>query len=167
MNKYLMLTATALLAAPNANAGTLLYSFQFGMASGGSYCDGGTVYSNGLPVMSWQHTNNNCSGGVSYGTGSAAKFPGLKGKYALMSDSFFGQEYGIFSEYLSVLLPEKLKNGKGIWETWIGLNGTTAFEVNSGPLIEVAAAGHKKSGKSITAGLKELIAVHKAALHPK
>jgi hypothetical protein len=167
MNKYLMLSAAGILAATNANAGTVLYSFQFGTASGGAYCDGGTVYSNGLPVMSWQHTNNDCAGGMSEGVGTATKFPGLKGKYALMSDSIFAQEYGIFSEYISVLLPEKLKKGKGIWETWIGLNGTTAFEANTGPLIEVDAAARKKSGKSVTTGLKELIAVHKAASRAK
>ena len=167
MNKYLMLSAAAFLASTGAHAGTLLYSFQFGTAGGGSYCDGGTVYSNGLPIMSWQHTNNNCSGGVSYGMGSAAKFAGLKGKYALMSDSYFAQSYGIFSEYLGYLLPEKLKCSKSIWELWVGLSGTTAFEVNSGPLHCVDTPARKGNGKSTAVGLKEFIAVHKAGSHPR
>ena len=167
MNKYLMLSAAAILAATNAKAGTVLYSFQFGTGGGGSYCDGGTVYSNGLPVMSWQHTNNNCASGVSYGMGSAGKFEGVKGKYALMSDSFFAQNYGIFSEYLAYLLPEKLKCGKSRWTLWVGLNGTTAFVGNSGPLLCVNAPARKGNGKSTSAGLKELIAVHRAAMQPK
>ena len=169
MNKYLMLSAAAVLTATNADAGTVLYTFQFGTSGGGSYCDGGTVYSNGLPIMSWQHTNNNCAGGVSYGMGSAGKFPGLKGKYyALMSDSYFLQQYGIFSEYVGYLIPEKCKPGKSIWQLWVGINGTTAFEANTGSLnCTPNAPARKGNGKTTAAGLKELIAVHKAALRNK
>ena len=89
MNKYLMLTAAAVLAG-TASANARTYSFTFGTANGGVYCDGGTVYTGrdrGIysgAVWSWQHTNNNCAGGVSNGQGILGKTAGL-GKIADMS----------------------------------------------------------------------------------
>jgi hypothetical protein len=161
MNKYLMLSAAALFATTHADASSLLYSFKFGTAEGGSYCDGGNVYGDaGSPVMSWQHTNADCYGAIGYGMGSLAKFNGLKGKYALMSDTSFSQTSGF---YFEVLLPNKLKHGVGIWELWAGFSGTSAFEANEGPLVQVDAARGKRNGRSIASNIKQLIAVHKNA----
>jgi hypothetical protein len=157
MNKYLMLSAAAVLATTGASAGTFQHSFTFGTSGGGAYCDGGSVYTSGSTVWSWQHTNNNCASGVSYGQGHLSK-NGTLGKAADMSDNYFGKNYGIFSEYLNYTLPKKLANGKP-WTLWVGINGTTSFEGNAGVLTNVAA---RKGAKSTTAGLKQLIAVHKA-----
>ncbi|HWE07102.1 MAG TPA: hypothetical protein VG274_10360 [Rhizomicrobium sp.] len=159
MNKYLMLSAAAVLAsATGAYAGTFQHSFTFGTAGGSPYCDGGSVYTSGATVWSWQHTNNNCSGGVSYGQGLLEK-NGLYGKNANMSDNFFGKNYGIFSEYLNYVLPKKIKNGKP-WELYVGINGTTSFFGNSGVLVDAAAAKGRVSTASM---LKGLIQTHRAS----
>jgi len=161
MNKYLMLSAAAVMASSAANAGTFLHSFQFGTAGGGTYCDGGSVYSSGTSIWSWRHTNNNCAGGQSEGQGLvgflvSGKNPTIKG--ANMSDTFYGQNYGVFSVYLSYTLPKKLATGKP-WELWVGFSGTTSFLGNSGALLNVAA-GHK--GHTSTASkVMSLIKAHK------
>jgi hypothetical protein len=111
-------------------------------------------------VWSWQHTNNNCASGVSYGQGLVGKVVGQSA--ANMSDTFFGQNYGIFSEYLSYTLPKKLKNGKP-WELFVGINGTTSFLGNEGVIINVGhGAQHRNaSHKSTSANLKQLIQLHR------
>lgn len=161
MNKYLLLSAAAALASTGANAGTAVASFGFGIASGGSYCDGGTLYTSGASVWSWQHTNADCYGFTGMGQGLKGKQAGSKG--ADMSDTFFGAAYGIFSEYVSFVLPSKIKNGKE-WQVWLGLSGTTSFLANSGPLINVSkgAQHHGSSAhKSTMSNLKQLVALHK------
>jgi hypothetical protein len=115
MNKYLMLSAAAVMASSAANAGTFLHAFTFGTGGGGSYCDGGSVYSSGTSIWSWRHTNNNCAGGVSEGQGVVGGLLAGTIKGGNMSDTFYGQNYGAFSVYLSYTLPKKLKNGKP-WE---------------------------------------------------
>jgi hypothetical protein len=162
MNKYLMLSAAAVFAATGANAGTFQHSFQFGTSGGTSYCDGGSVYTSGSSVWAWQHTNADCAGATTEGQGLLGKL-NATGKSADMSDTYLGQLYGIFSEQLGYVLPKKLANGKP-WELYIGLNGTTSFLGNSGVLVNVNGAQHK-GGKSTAAGLKQLISVHKAAMH--
>jgi hypothetical protein len=161
MNKYLMLSAAAVMASTAANAGTLTHSFTFGTSGGGSYCDGGSVYTSGATVWSWQHTNNNCGGGVSFGQGIVAKNAVL-GKSANMSDNFESKNYGSNYVYLNYTLPKKLAAGKP-WELWVGFSGTTSFFANSGVLVNVVP-GHKGT-KSTTSGLKALIQVHKNAKH--
>lgn len=165
MNKYLMLSAAAVLGtATGANAGSPVASFQFGTAGGGSYCDGGTAYTSGSGLMSWQHTNNNCSGGVSYGQGQQSKGTSV-GKGADMSDNFFAKNYYAFFTYVNFQLPKKLKNGK-TWTLTIGFSGTSSFIGNSGPLINVSAAAHgvkSHSKTSTVSNLKSLIKLHKDA----
>ena len=164
MNKYLMMTAAALLAGTaSANAGT--HSFIFGTANGGVYCDGGTVYTGrdgGIysgAVWSWQHTNNNCASGVSTGQGILGKTIGL-GKVAEMSDTFFAQNYGIYSEVLNYVLPKRLKAGQP-WSAWIDLNGTTSFEANNG-VLQNPMPGHEGT-QSTLASVKSFIQAHRDA----
>ncbi len=139
-----------------------------GTPSGGSYCDGGTVYSSGANIWSWQHTNADCAGFVSDGQGLVGKLKVAgKGEGAGMSDTFFGADYGIFSEYVGFVLPKKLKNG-GTWEVWLGLGGTTSFLANEGPLINVANGAfhkpaHATKGASTKKALQALIQLHKKA----
>jgi hypothetical protein len=154
MNKYLMLSAAAVVAsATGANAGT--HSFTFGTAGGGSYCDGGTATTNGI-VWAWQHTNNNCYGGVSTGQGLLGKVKGM-GKIADMSDNYFGNYKSIALNYT---LPKKIASGNQ-WTLWVEFSGVSSFLGNSGVLVNATAA--KKSHTSTVAKLKTMIKAHQAA----
>jgi hypothetical protein len=168
MNKYLMLTAAALLSsAATVDARTYCFQFSSGVEVG---CDGGRI-STGVgggalsgAVRAWVHTNNNCAGGTSQGQGILGKLPGL-GKVSVMSDNVFAKNYGIYSEQLNYTLPKKIKNGQ-TWTAWVGLNGTTSFEINSGPIVNVGncqnpAVNHGR--KSTIDGVKEIIAAHRNA----
>jgi hypothetical protein len=134
MNKYLMLTAAALLSSA-ATVDAETYCFYFG-----GYCDGGRVYTgvdggalNGA-VRAWVHTNNNCASGTSQGQGILGKLSVL-GKTSIMSDNIEAKNYGIYSEQLSYGLPKKIESWQP-WTAWVGLGGTTSFEVNSGLIFE-------------------------------
>jgi hypothetical protein len=156
MNKYLMLSAAAVVAsATGASADT--HTFQFGTAGGGSYCDGGTVTNNGV-VWAWQHTNNNCYSGVSTGQGLLGKVEGF-GKVANMSDNYFGAATSIALNYT---LPKKIKAGN-TWYLWVEFSGTSSFLGNSGVLINTTAA--KKGGANTVAKLKSMIKAHQNAKH--
>ena len=171
MNKYLMLSAAAVLATTaSASAGGNCFMFTFASANGDPYCDGGTIRT-GLDggafsgaVRAWVHTNNNCADGQSGGFGILAKINGL-GKVSLMSDSLEAQNYGIFSETLNYTLPKKIKNGQP-YGLWIGMNGTTLFYGNGGVLVNVSKCqnGSMSHGtKSTIEGVKEIIAAHRNA----
>jgi hypothetical protein len=157
MNKYLMLSAAAVLAS-SASAYAGSHTFVFGTASGGSYCDGGTVVTaigGNKAVRAWKHTNNNCASGTSEGQGLVGKIKGLK-KASDMSDTFEGKNYGVFSEQLSYTLPGAIKTG-GTWTLWIGLNGTTSIEGTSGVLNQVNARSMGKGKTSSASVVKALI----------
>ena len=143
MNKYLMMSAAAVLASTGANTATAA-SFTFATAGGTSYCDGGQTTANGAPASSWRHTNANCASAVTFGQGLLGKTAGL-GKISNMSDTYFGQLYGIFSEYLSYTLPKKIANGKQ-WTLWVGINGTTSFEdrLHVPPIVDGCDAGRTR-----------------------
>jgi hypothetical protein len=158
MNKYLLLSAAAVLASTAANAAGS-HSFTFATAGGTAYCDGGTV-ATGVDggalsgaVRAWKHTNNNCASGTSQGLGLLSKTTGL-GKNAAMSDTLEGKNYGVFTEQLTFTLPKKIKQG-GAWTLWVGLSGVTAFEGNSGELINVTPA--RKGAVSTASVLNKLI----------
>ena|ERR1700734_1463226 len=167
MNKYLMLTAAALLSSA-ATVDAKTYCFYFA-TNVGSYCDGGRVYTgvdggalNGA-VRAWVHTNNNCNGGTSQGQGILGKTAGL-GKVSVMSDNIEAENYGIYSEQLSYGLPKKIKSWQP-WTLWVGLNGTTSFEGNSGIIWEQncqsPAGNHGR--KSTLDGVKEIITAYRNA----
>jgi hypothetical protein len=160
MNKYLMLSAAAVLASSaSAYAGT--HTFTFGTADGGAYCDGGTVNTDiggNKAVRAWTHTNNNCASGTSEGQGLLGKVKGL-GTSSEMSDTFYGKNYDIFSIQIAYTLPKKIANGQP-WTLWVGEDGVTSFEGNSGTLVDVDGAVHRGT-KSTAAAVKQLIAQHK------
>ena len=161
MNKYLMLSAAAVVASSaNAYAGT--HTFTFGTASGGAFCDGGTVVTaigGNKAVRAWTHTNNNCYGGTSEGQGLLGKVKGI-GTLSDMSDTYLGKNYGIYSEQLAYTLPKKIANGQP-WTLWIGLDGVTSFEGNAGVLTSVGAKGYGKGTTSTFSAVKQLIKNHK------
>jgi hypothetical protein len=171
MNKYLMLTAAAVLAGTaGASAGGTCFQFTFGTAGGGSYCDGGNVYTgvdnraySGV-LRAWRHTNNNCNGGQSSGYGILGKLTGL-GKVSFMSDNIEAQNYGNYSTSLNYTLPKKIKNGQP-WGLWIGLNGTTLFYGNSGVLVNASKCQNgpmSHGSKSTVEGVKAVIQAHRKA----
>jgi hypothetical protein len=170
MNKYLMLTAAAVLATTASASAGSCFSFTMATFDGGAYCDGGRI-STGVDggalsgaVRAWVHTNNNCNSGTSQGQGLLAKIAGL-GKSSVMSDTYFAKNYGIYSEQLSFALPKTIKNGQ-LWTLWVGMNGTTSFEVNTGVLLNVGKCqnGPKSHGtKSTVDVVKEIIAAHRNA----
>jgi len=157
MNKYLMMSAAAVLASTGANAGT--HSFQFGTAGGGSYCDGGTAVTGG-GIAAWQHTNNNCASGVSTGQGLLGKMVALGSKGYDMSDNYYGSAKSIALNYT---LPKKIKNG-GQWTLWVEFSGVSSFLGNSGVLINTTPGRHgvtTKSKKGTATNVKQLIQAHK------
>jgi hypothetical protein len=169
MNKYLMLTAASILAGTaGASAGT--FCFTFASTIGDEYCDGGIVRTRvdgaalSGAVRAWVHTNNNCMGGTSQGYGLLARTSGL-GKVSVMSDDFFAKNYGNFSTAVSYTLPKQIKNAQP-WTGWIGMNGTTYFEFNSGILDiygKCQKPAAKRGMKSTLDGVKEIIAAHRNA----
>lgn len=165
MNKYLMMSAAAVFVGTGAQAGTLSHTFGFGTGGGGSYCDGGSLYTNGTSLWAWRHNNNNCSGAVSTGSGRNGKQGSFKG--ASMSDNLYAINYGASSIAVNFLLPKKIKKGAG-WQLDVEFSGTTAFVGNSGPLINVTPGKHlpkSMSKNSTTTKLKSLIALHRSAKH--
>jgi hypothetical protein len=160
MNRYLLMSAAALLASTGA-AGAATHSFTFGTTNGGSYCDGGTITTglgNGY-LATWIHTNNNCASGTSQGTGFLIRVKGL-GEVWWMSDNYLAKNDGIYNEYLSYAFQKKIKNGSK-WSVWIGLSGYTNFEANSGLLANVTAGAHRVKSRgtaSTAASVAKLIA---------
>lgn len=163
MNKYLCLSAAALLAG-TAGAAAATYTFTFGTSGGGSYCDGGVLHTDVDSIKTfatWTHTNNNCASGTSEGAGFLIKIKG-QGKFYAMSDNFYAKNYGIYSEQLSYLLPAKPKNGAP-WQLWVSLNGVSGFEGNSGVLNNVTnGKAHipGKGTKSTASVVRQMIAAH-------
>ncbi len=134
MNKYLMLSAAALIATTaGANAkGTPLTQFTFGSSGGGAYCDGGTLHKTTATAWAWTH-NYEAACGYSYnafGQGLNGKNKAT-GKSADMSDNSYAHASGIA---LSYTLPSKMNAG-GTWTLWVTFGGTSSFEGNEGTLV--------------------------------
>jgi hypothetical protein len=165
MNKYLMLTAAALLAsATTVDAKT--YCFVFG----DDRCDGGKVFTGvddgalSGAVRAWVHTNNDCLGDTSEGYGFLSETSGL-GKVSLMSDDYLAKNYGSFSTAISYVLPKNLTRVAPC-AAWLGIDGTTFFEVGSGVIYpyDCQNAAKAQGRKSTLDGLRELIRAHHNAL---
>ena len=160
MNKYLMLTAAALLAnGATAQAGERpqTHSFAFG-TSGGNYCTSFTVTTgldNGFDKNGvWAIVYKSCNGGPSnFGQGLVAKVKHM-GDIADMSDTVLGQNYGVFSEQVNFTLPKKLKAGEP-WSLWAGIGGTSSFEANSGVLVDTGGA--RRGARSTFDAVKQLL----------
>jgi hypothetical protein len=169
MNKYLLLSAAAVLSGATAvHAGT--YCFGFNTAGGGSYCDSAMVFTGidggafGGSVRAWRHLNNNCSGGASDGYGVLGKTPEL-GKVSILSDNLMALNYLSPFESVAFQLPKKIKDG-ATWALWVGFNGTTFFQGNAGELSGVTDCqnrAERHGGKSTVASVMELIRAHRNA----
>jgi hypothetical protein len=142
MNKYLLMSAAALLAGTGAaNAGT--YSFTFS-----GFCDGGTINTN-LPAAAWIHTNVNCASGTSQGAGlfGAGHFGKAKtlSKLYVLSDNYLAKDQGNYSESVEYLFNKRLTK----WELWI-CSASTCTEEAHGRLTSVAPGAHRTTGSGTT-----------------
>jgi len=157
MNKYLMLSAAALLAGTAAAQGYETQKFSFGTAGGNSYCDGGEgVWSGNL--YTWNHLNADCAG-YSYwgGPGIAGKTRGI-GKNVVLFDNV--PQYS--GSYLcSIDFPPKFKIG-GTFTLWC-VNGSVPFEAGSGVLLPFQGEA-RKGAKSTRSLLGTLIAEHRSRM---
>lgn len=158
MNKYLMMSAAALLATTaGAHAkGGGLTQFTFGTAGGGSYCDGGTLHQTSKTAWAWTH-NYEAGCGYSYnafGVGLNGK-NNLTGKSAGMTDNTYSRQSGIALEYV---LPAKMKAG-GPWEIYYTEGGVSAAELNSGVLVAGLPTHYSHKGSTADA-VKNLIKNH-------
>jgi hypothetical protein len=157
MNKYLMLSAAAVLAGTvEANADSV--GFQFGTIGGAPLCDTGTVTANGV-VWAWQHGFLDCGGGVSNGQGLLSKVEGV-GKGAMMSDNHTANYTSVGISYW---LPRKLKNGS-VWSLWVEFSGTTSFKYESGVIIRSGAAA-RRGAQDTLSRVRALVRAHRRARH--
>jgi len=150
MNKYLMLSAAALIATTaGAHAkGKGLTQFTFGTAGGGEYCDGGTIHKASKSLWGWTH-NYEAGCGYSYnafGLGVTGKNK-QNGDNAAMSDNTYSRQSGITINYV---LPKNMKAG-GTWTLYLTEGGTSTFEGNSGVLIAglPGHVSHHSSGEVV------------------
>jgi hypothetical protein len=122
MNKYLMLSAAAVLASVSGtNAAN--------KASATIYIGGVSAIQLGYSGVVYNARFLSCPDGAAIGQGLAAKTKVL-GKNVDLSDNCFS-EMGLFSSAMSFDLQLPLRNGHA-WTTWLELFGTTSFAANSG-----------------------------------
>lgn len=145
MNKYLMMSAAAALAATaagEADAGTV--SVHFGSASGTSYCDGLILHVNGH-VYVGEHTYSNCSSTEAnllvLGLGETWKGDTVGTKNVNLADITFAYNYGenVISTY-DLEIPVKAGSK---WDSWVAFSATSAFIGNSGTLLLGPFAKHQ------------------------
>lgn len=168
MNKYLAVLSAAVLSTNSIGAAAGEHSFLFCTAGGGCYCDMGTVKTaigGNKAVRAWVHFPA-CSNGLSQtsqGLGLLGKTKGL-GSVSDMSDTFLAKYYGIFSEQLAYTLPKQIANGQP-WTMWVGFDGVSSFEGNSGVLCEVRAGrpARGRGTRSTIDAVKALIGARKAS----
>jgi len=155
MNKYLMMTAAAVLgsASPALAADqSKTHTIHFLTASGGSYCDGMSFQKSRAPnapaIATGLHLNEDCAGKVGQMIGTVNKTAfHLSENYS----SSVAYMYDIF---------KPIRNG-GTWDLWICYSGTTCFEGGGG----IYKLGFPASGGShtpTTARVAEIIAQRKA-----
>lgn len=159
MNKYLMLSAAALLASA-ASATAATYTFGFVTVGGNSLCDSGilTTQDNGVRRATWKDTNDNCTYGTSEGLGLLTNVKGL-GKVYTVSDTVLGKYYGTFGQQISWALPAKPRNGAP-WTMWVSTDGVSSFEFRSGVLIDVGTGKTHIRGtgaKSIASVVRQML----------
>lgn len=151
MNKYLMMTAAALLgSASPALAGdqAKMHTIHFMTANGGSYCDGMSFQKTGRHVASGLHLNEDCAG-------RDVQVIGTVDKTAFhLSENYSNSTAFMFDIF------KPIRNG-GTWDLWVCLNDTSCFEGNSG-VYKLGFPGKGVSRVPTTARVAEMIAQRKA-----
>jgi hypothetical protein len=148
MNKYLMLSATALL----ASAGEATASNVSSGISLGNGCALGIAGGGGIYVVQYFGRGG---GGIATGQGLERKVRHKKS--VELSSNYFGSATSMGISY-DISLP--IRPG-GTWALWVEYNGTTAFIADSGTYT-VGVAGPRK-GRHLAARTKALIERLRAA----
>jgi hypothetical protein len=155
MNKYLMLTAAALVgtAIPAlAKQHEQIYTIQFGTSNGGSYCDGMSFYKSpysGAKIELGMHLQTGC------GTANTEVAGKQNKKTVNLVDNWQGPTTFLYE------ISRPIKNG-GTWALWICQEGTSCFEDNSGTYKLGYNAAMSNRPKT-SAKIAEIIAARKAA----
>jgi hypothetical protein len=149
MNKYLLLTAAALIgtvapAVANANAGRI-YTIHFN-----SFCDGMTFHrTQAPPIASGEHLNLDCAGGTAPVMGTVKKSEFLLFETASPSTQF------------AYAIHKPIRNG-GEWDLWVCFSGTTCFS-GGGGTYGLGCCDARESGVPIKTRVAEIIAQRKSA----
>ena len=153
MNKYLMMSAAAVLTATGGSAHAA--GEQSGNIVFSGTCSGIALHWQG---QAYAAAYLNCSGTpTAYGQGLAGKTKGI-GKNVDLSDNYVIDGSNTESVNFDISLP--LKNG-GKWFLWLQLSGVTSFEANAGK-YNLGGATKYGTGQSVLAKSLAAIARHKA-----
>jgi len=148
MNRYLMLSAAALLASTNGAIASHAESAGISLGNG---CGIGIVGGGGIYAAQYF----GCGSGISNGQGLSRK-TGRRTKSVELSDNYFGSQTN-YGRSFDISLP--IKSG-GTWALWLEFNGTTAFIADSGTYTVGAAA--RRTRGNLAAETKALVARLKA-----
>jgi hypothetical protein len=149
MNKYLLLTAAALIGAATsgvekASAGAGPYTIQFD-----GYCDGMTFHRTNLPPLATGlHLNENCAGGTARVMGTVNK----KEFLLFEASNYSSLQY-------ATVIHKPIRNG-GEWDLAVCFSGTSCFLANSGT-YSLGCCAARNSGVPIKAKVAEIIAQRK------
>jgi hypothetical protein len=155
MNKYLMLTAAALVgtAIPAlAKQQEQVYTIQFLSGNGGSYCDGMSFYKSpysGVKIELGTHLQTGCSAANVPAAGQQHK------KTVDLVSNWQGPTTYIFD------ISRPVKNG-GTWTLWLCQEGTSCFEGNSGS-YKLGYNGAASDRPKTTAKVAVILAARRAA----
>ena len=161
MNKYLLMSAAALLAGSGA-AHAKTYSFMFASIYGEIGCQVGIITTGlaGGNAAAWIDTNNDCGGDTSQGAGLLENVKGL-GKVWVLSDNYFAKNLGLYNTYVSWTLQKPIANGSA-WTVWIGFSGISNFEENYGTLANVKKGAHPAKPHGRTSTVAKVTALRRA-----
>ena len=149
MNKYLLLTAAALIGTATsgvgeANAGGGPYTIHFN-----TFCDGMTFHrTDAPPLATGEHLNTDCAGGTAPVIGTVNK-----------------QEFLLFesasSSQFTYAIHKPIRNG-GEWDFWVCFSGSTCFFGGSGT-YSLGCCEPRNGGMPIKSKVAEIIAQRRAA----
>jgi len=154
MNKYLMLTATALVgtAIPAlAKQQEQVYTIQFLSSNGGSYCDGMSFYKSpysGVKIELGTHLESGCGAANVPAAGQQHK------KTVDLVSNWQGPTTYIYE------ISRPIKSG-GLWGLWVCVDGS-CFEAGSGT-YKLGYYGAASNRPKTSAKTAEIIAARKAA----
>jgi hypothetical protein len=152
MNKYLMLSAAALLgtAFPLAAANDFTWhTIHFYSQSGYPYCDGMSFHRSGRHLAVGLHLNEDCGGKNGEVAGTVDR------KQSTLFESFSGNETLQYDIY------KPIRNG-GQWDLWACFSNTSCSEISAGTYKLGFPAEHRGQ-ISTAAKVGEMIAARKAA----
>ena len=143
MNKYLMISAAALLSSATGTAAATA-KWKYDVVCVGDTPSIGLTHSRVVYNAKWLD-------GIETGFGLAAKTKGI-GNNVDLSNNYFGDARSVALNF-DLSLP--LKDGKA-WTMWVELSGISSFEANAGTYT-VNCTDSKRSGRNVIAETRALI----------